>query len=109
MAKNLELKLQIENLQHMIEKAEQIGAKFVKVLNQKDIYYKYDAGLLKLRIQNGEAELIKYNRDESGEERWSEYYVLKICDSNPEEFFNKLFQTEVSVEKKRNLFLYQSQ
>jgi len=108
MAKNLELKLQIENLQHMIEKAEQIGAKFVKVLNQKDIYYKYDAGLLKLRIQNCEAELIKYNRDESGEERWSEYYVLKICDSNPEEFFNKLFQTEVSVEKKRNLFLYKN-
>jgi predicted adenylyl cyclase CyaB len=108
MAKNLELKLRIDDTENLIDKAKKIGAEFVKVLNQKDVYYKFQNALLKLRLQNGEPELIKYNRDESGSDRWSEYFVLKISDSNPEEFFNKLFDTEVIVEKKRNLFLYKN-
>ncbi|GAB4131132.1 MAG: class IV adenylate cyclase [Ignavibacteriales bacterium] len=108
MAKNLEIKLKIVDHEQMIEKAKFIGADFIKELNQKDIYYKYENGLLKLRIQNGDSELIKYNRDEKSAERWSEYYVLKICDENPESFFSKLFHVEVIVEKLRRLFIYKN-
>jgi len=106
MAKNLELKIQINNPVNLIEKATKVGARFEKELNQKDIYYRSDSGLLKLRLQNGRAELIQYKRDEKNPERWSEYYVLQITDKSAESFFEKLFSIEAVVEKTRLLYIY---
>lgn len=108
MAKNLELKIKLENRNEMINKCKNAGAKFIKELNQKDIYYKISNGMLKLRIQNGSNELIKYERDEVNTERWSEYYVLKIDDANAEFFLSKLFSVEVVVEKTRLLYQYKN-
>lgn len=106
MATNLEIKQPIDSFDKikniLIEnKAEDKG-----LLIQKDTYYKYDKGLLKLREQNGSFQLIKYNRDETGKDRWSNYELLFIEGENVEEYLSEILATECVVEKNRELFLY---
>ena len=103
---NLELKIKIDSFDTLIEKLKSINAKQDSILLQKDIYYKIPAGLLKLRIENGTKTLIFYNRDETSENRWSDFNLLKIEDDNAEEFLSKLFVVEQVVEKKRELFWF---
>ena len=106
MAVNLELKIAIENISKLEESLVEIGADLKGVLNQKDIYYKVDNGLLKLRLENGEASLIKYSRDEKKKDRWSNYFVLKLEGEEVENYFNDFFQIETIVSKKRKLYIY---
>ena len=101
---NLELKIRINSFDSLIEKLKSINAKQDSILLQKDIYYKIHDGLLKLRIENGTKTLIFYNRDETSENRWSDFNLLKIEDDNTEEFLSKLFVVEEVVEKERRLF-----
>ncbi len=106
MATNLEIKLPIDSFDKikniLIEnKAENKG-----ILNQKDTYFKYGKGLLKLREQNGSFQLIKYNRDESGNDRWSNYELLFIEGKNIEKYLCDILTTECVVEKARELFLF---
>ena len=103
---NLELKIKIDSFDSLIEKLKSINAKQDSILLQKDIYYKIPDGLLKLRIENGTKTLIFYNRDETSENRWSDFNLLKIKDDNAEEFLNKLFVVEEVVEKERKLFWF---
>ncbi len=105
MGKNLELKIKI-NSDNGIKKKLKGLCKFVGVLNQKDVYYKIDAGLLKLRIQNGEYFLIKYLRDETSQKRWSNYEILEISSNNAESFLSSIFEVETIVEKERKLYMY---
>ena len=106
MPKNLELKVpcksfsKIENLLH------EINADFNGELIQKDIYYQTGNGLLKLRIENGEQSLIKYIRDETGKDRWSDFQVIRFSDGNADTFFKDIFNFETVVEKKRLLHMY---
>lgn len=106
MAVNLELKIAIESISKLEESLVEIGADLKGVLNQKDIYYKVDNGLLKLRLENGEASLIKYSRDEKKKDRWSNYFVLKLEGEEVENYFNDFFQIETIVSKKRKLYIY---
>jgi len=103
---NLELKVKLKSFTKVNKLLKEINAGFVKTLNQKDIYYKNTGGLLKLRIENGEQSIIKYIRDEKGKDRFSEYQVLHFSDGNAEKFFNEVFDTEIIVQKRRLLFLY---
>jgi len=103
---NLELKIKTDSFDSFIEKLKSINAKQDSVLLQKDIYYKIPTGLLKLRIENGKKTLIFYNRDETSENRWSDFNLLKIEDDNAEEFLSKLFVVEQVVEKERELFWF---
>ena len=103
---NLELKSKVYSHSKIKQYLKDIKADFVAELNQKDVYYKTKDGLLKLRIENGRQSLIKYNRDEKGKERWSEYYVLQISEGDAEKMFNKIFKVETIVEKKRLLYMY---
>ena len=106
MALNLELKSRIENHEAIKQKLENIGSTFEKVLHQKDIYYRVDSGLLKLRIENGNYSLIKYNREEKEADRWSNYYFVNIEGKETETLFSSLFSIETEVIKRRELFLY---
>ena len=106
MAVNLELKIPIKNISKFEESLVKIGAELKGVLKQKDIYYKVDNGLLKLRLENGEASLIKYSRDEKNKNRWSNYFVLKLEGEEVENYFNDFFQIETVVSKKRKLYIY---
>ena len=106
MPKNLELKIYCSSFSGLKKTLKVINAEFSGELIQKDVYYKNEKGLLKLRIENGEQSLIKYLRDEEGKDRWSDFHVLKFSGGNAEEFFNDIFEVEAVVEKKRLLYMY---
>lgn len=108
MALNLELKIKVSSHDEMNKKISKNRGKFIKILNQKDTYYKFDKGLLKLREQNGEYELVKYNRNEKEGERWSDYSLLYLKGENVEEYLNDLFTIETIVEKERRLYIYKN-
>jgi predicted adenylyl cyclase CyaB len=106
LARNLELKIKLEDPAGIASKLKEHGGRFVKTLDQKDVYYEYDKGLLKLRIENGEASLIKYNRDETGTKRWSDYEILNLSGNSPEDFLKDILNVQAEVVKERNLYMY---
>ncbi len=106
MPTNLELKIKLKSFNKTKKLLDNIKAKFIKTLNQKDVYYKTKTGLLKLRIENSNQSLIKYVRNEKGKDRFSDYFVLNISKGNSEKFFQDIFPIEVVVKKKRLLFMY---
>ncbi len=106
MGKNLEIKLRVNSHQQLVNKLKEIDASFTNVLEQKDIYYAYNKGLLKLRKVNGEYELIKYVRDESGADRWSNYEIIYLTGDNFERYLSEIFSEEVTVQKTRTLYMY---
>ena len=106
MALNLELKIKVSSHDKMIKLINENRGKFIKTLIQKDTYYKFDKGLMKLREQNGEFELVKYKRNEKKGERWSDYSLLFLKGENVEEYLNDLFTIETIVEKERQLYIY---
>jgi predicted adenylyl cyclase CyaB len=106
MSLNLELKLKVDSHQDFIQKIEKKGIKFVGLFAQKDIYYSYNKGLLKLRIQNGEYQLIKYQRSEESIERWSNYSILLLFGDDIEDYLRDIFGEEIIIEKERTLYYY---
>jgi adenylate cyclase, class 2 len=109
MPSNLELKIKVKSYDSIKKTLKKINAEYVGVLNQKDIYYKCKTGLLKLRIENSSQTLIKYNRAEnSKDDRYSEYYLIKISEGESEKVFSEIFEIETVVEKKRLLYLYKN-
>ena len=106
MPTNLELKIRVISHQALKKILEQIGAENKGILNQKDVYYSVPNGLLKLRIENRNESLIFYNRNENDKNRWSDFEVLEFANGNAEKFFNNLFDVEIIVKKKRELFYY---
>ena len=108
MALNLEIKIATISQDEMIEKVLKNGGKFLDTFRQKDVYYKFEKGLLKLRKQNGEYQLVKYNRNESKGERWSDYSLLFLTGDNVEDYLMDLFEVEIIVEKKRSLYIYKN-
>jgi predicted adenylyl cyclase CyaB len=106
MPTNLELKIRVTSHQSLKKILEQIGAENKGMLKQKDVYYSIPNGLLKLRIENGYESLIFYNRNENDKNRWSDFELLQFANAKGEKFFNNLFDVEVIVKKKRELFYY---
>jgi len=106
MPMNLELKLKVPSHQSVKKILKQIGAENRGILKQKDVYYSINSGLLKLRIENGNESLIYYNRNEKDKNRWSDYNVLEFKNANSESFLKNLFNVEVIVSKKRELFYF---
>lgn len=104
---NLELKIELKNHKEVEKILKTLEAPMVKVLNQKDVYYKRKGGLLKLRIEEEGCTLIKYLRQEKkGKDRWSDYELLTLTGSNPEKYLQNLFTIETVVAKKRILYMY---
>ncbi len=103
---NLELKVKVASHSKLKKLLSEINAERRGILNQEDIYYKSNSGLLKLRIENGNESLIHYQREENKSNRWSDYNYIKFKDSGNRKFFDKIFEQEISVQKKRELFYY---
>ena len=108
MPQNLEIKLKLQSHDSALLVLNNLNAEFVKIINQKDIYYKSTGALLKLRIEDDNESLIKYNRDEKNPDRFSDYEVIYFKSTGTESFFNSLFEIEAIVEKKRSLYLYKN-
>jgi predicted adenylyl cyclase CyaB len=107
MPQNLELKVRVKSHRRFLTHLKNNNIPFVSQLNQKDIYFAYDKGLLKLRIENGKHYLIKYNRNESGK-RWSKYQILNLDGDAPYDYLKDILRTETIVEKKRLLYVYKN-
>ncbi len=106
MATNLELKLKVNSFSKLKTILENNSAESKGILNQKDTYFAYKNGLLKLREQNGSFQLIKYSRNESGDDRWSNYELLTLSGERIEQYLCDILQQECVVEKKRELYIY---
>lgn len=110
MATNLELKARFSPLETGHECARRIGARFDGILVQRDTYFRVSRGRLKLRECAGQgSELIFYEREESGDERWSTYERVPVGD--PEALANALGLADgilAVVEKERSLYTYRN-
>lgn len=105
MPTNLEVKIKLDTKNKIEKLCGDMNAEFRHLIKQKDVYYKYKNGLLKLRIENGTYSIIKYLRDEKGK-RWSDYEILKIEGKNVEKYLSEVLTVEAVVEKARKLFMY---
>lgn len=108
MPTNLELKAKVDSFRTIKGTLKKINAEYKGVLKQKDTYFKAKGFLLKLRKENGRYELIKYNRDEKGKKRWSNFELLFIEGKNPEKYLSEILKPEAVVEKSRELYMYKN-
>jgi len=106
--RNLELKARFPDLGRAEEIARSIGATPGGDLAQRDTYFRFAGGRLKLREDGrGGGELIFYRRPEDSPARWSDYFKAPV--SAPEELRDVLARAlGVSrvVEKTRRLLWY---
>lgn len=103
---NLEIKVKLKSHKNVKTILNSIGAEFMGILKQKDIYYKGKSQLLKLRIQGNRYEFIRYNRDESGKTRWSNYDIIDMQGKKVPEFLQSILTVETIVEKRRELWYF---
>lgn len=108
MPKNLEIKIKLNSHKEIKDILNRNNVKLKEVLHQKDIYYKADKGLLKLRIENDKHTLIFYDRNEKSPKRWSDYYLLECGNKNPHNFLKRFLDVLVIVNKKRELYIYKN-
>lgn len=109
MPKNLEIKVPVNNIEELEKILYEAGANLVYESQQLDVYYKVKNGRLKIRDSSGEKSIIFYQRVESGDDRWSDFTVIKV--DNPKEwveFFDKFLERLVEVNKYRKLLHYKN-
>ncbi len=108
MPKNLEIKVNLTSHKEVKEIINKNKIPFKELLLQKDIYYKVDKGLLKLRIENGKQTLIFYDRNEKSKKRWSDYHLLEIENADANKYLKRFLDVVTIVNKKRELYLYKN-
>ena len=108
MAKNLEIKVKLNSHKAIKSILKENKIPLSEVLIQKDIYYKVDRGILKLRVENGDQTLIFYDRNEKSKKRWSDYYLLDLSAVDANKYLRRFLDVMVVVKKKRELFLYKN-
>jgi predicted adenylyl cyclase CyaB len=109
MARNIELKASDPDPARSLELALDLGAADEGWLQQLDTYFQVAHGRLKLREQDGTAELIQYERTDEPIERTSNYRIIPIQD--PDTLKDALAQALgvlVAVEKSRHLLLWRN-
>lgn len=103
---NLEIKVKVKNFDSILKSLKKLKAKKSGVLHQKDVYFTSPKGLLKLRKEGKRQQLIRYQRNEDGKNRWSNFEILELHQAHAESFLRNLWACEVVVEKERLLYLY---
>lgn len=108
MPKNLEIKVELNSHKKIKNILKKNKIQLSETLIQKDVYYKTDSGILKLRIEKGTQTLIYYNRNEKSIKRWSDYHLLEIKTADANTYLKKFLKVIITVDKKRELFLYKN-
>jgi predicted adenylyl cyclase CyaB len=108
MPKNLEIKVKLSSHKGVKEILKKNKIPFEELLLQKDIYYKVNKGLLKLRIENNKQTLIFYDRNEKSKKRWSDYHLLEIDKADANKYLKRFLKVLTIVNKKRELYLYKN-
>jgi predicted adenylyl cyclase CyaB len=107
MARNVEMKVRLDDLELARAAAVGAGARFAWVDTQVDRYYELDGGRrVKLRTcGRAPAELIRYDRPETTGVRPSEYEVLPVRDEQARACLVPKGEALVVVRKRRELWL----
>ena len=107
MARNVEMKVRLDDLELARVAAVGVGARFAWVDTQVDRYYELDGGRrVKLRTcGRAPAELIRYDRPETTGVRASEYEVLPVRDEQARACLVPKGEPLVVVRKRRELWL----
>jgi len=108
MPKNLEIKVKLTSHKEVKEILKQNKISFEELLIQKDIYYRVNKGILKLRIENDKQTLIFYDRNEKSKKRWSDYHLLEIGKTDANKYLTRFLEVLTIVNKKRELYLYKN-
>ncbi len=77
---NVEIKARVVGWERMHERAAAIADRPPEILEQEDVFFTVPRGRLKLRTQNGSAELIYYFRENTAGPRESRYLRVPIPD-----------------------------
>ncbi len=109
--KNIEIKYQIsspEQISAFLSKRPDIL--YLWTREQTDIYFEVMTGRLKLRLQSdSDAQLIFYQRPDTGEHRESEYYIHTTSDGNNlRKVLEKSLVVKMIVRKKRSLYMFRN-
>ena len=108
MAKNLEIKVKLSSHKEIKSILKKNKIYLEELLIQKDIYFKVNKGLLKLRIENGKQTLIFYDRNEKSKKRWSNYHLLEINETDANRYLKRFLDVLKIVSKKRELYIHKN-
>jgi adenylate cyclase class 2 len=109
MARNIELKARDPDPARSLQASLDLGAEDHGWLQQLDTYFKVPHGRLKLREQDGAAELIYYERSDEAIQRESNYRIVPVHDPDGlKDALAAALGILVSVEKSRRLLLWRN-
>jgi predicted adenylyl cyclase CyaB len=109
MARNIELKAHDPDPVRSLQLSLALGAKDEGWLQQLDTYFRVGHGRLKLREQDGTAELIQYERTDEAIERTSNYRIIPIQDPDVlKDALAAALGILVAVEKSRHLLIWRN-
>jgi predicted adenylyl cyclase CyaB len=80
MPRNVEIKARVNGWDELHQQSAALAGRGPEKLEQEDIFFAVPRGRLKLRTQNGKAELIYYFRENTPVPRESSYLVIPIPD-----------------------------
>ncbi len=83
MARNIEIKASLNNINSCINTAKALSGSDPEVIIQEDYFFNCENGRLKLRIFSSDTgELIFYNRKNNSGPKISEYFISKTIEPN---------------------------
>ena len=104
---NFEIKFRVANLGEVQQKASQLASSGPTELVQEDVFFPVSKGRLKLRkFDDGNAELIAYDREDSSDVRQSKWFAYPTADANQlEAVLVESLGKGIVVRKNRTLYL----
>ncbi len=109
MARNVELKARDPDPAGSLQASLELGAADQGWLQQLDTYFRVPKGRLKLREQDGAAELIHYERSDEAIARESQYRIVPIDDPQGlKDALGAALGILVAVEKARRLLIWRN-
>ncbi|KAJ8922490.1 hypothetical protein NQ315_007518 [Exocentrus adspersus] len=107
--RNVEIKAYVQNLNALLQKAKALGNSEVQIIKQDDTFFNIPQGRLKLRkFEEGNAELIYYDRPDIEGPKMSSYEKSSICKESVNSLYSvleKALGTKIVVRKVRRLFM----
>jgi len=109
MARNIELKARDLDPAGSLQASLDLGAEDHGWLQQLDTYFRVPHGRLKLREQDGDAQLIYYERSDEAIERESQYRIVPVEDPDGlKDALGAALGILVAVEKSRRLLIWRN-
>lgn len=107
MARNVEIKARLQDLEPFASRAEEVSGGPPTTMRQEDVFFRCDSGRLKLRIfPDGNGELIHYRRPDHSGAKVSDYVISKTFDpAGLRTVLERAFGVPAVVRKTRRLFM----